>query len=188
MLDIYVDGDACPVKGEVERVADRHGLTVYIVTNGGVRPSANPKVRHVIVTEGADAADDWIAEHIQPFDIAITADIPLGNDQAGEGSLARPARRDNPRLSRSRLLPRETPKAVGNSRADWMFLVPEPGANGALRRLVHHCHFPACQLRKLLRDCAAGVVYRRRHLTQPTFCMQGRACRQALIRLPQDRP
>ena len=79
MLDIYVDGDACPVKAEVERVADRHGLTVTIVTNGGVRPSANPRIRHVIVTAGADAADDWIAEHIQPFDIAITADIPLAS-------------------------------------------------------------------------------------------------------------
>lgn len=79
MLDIYVDGDACPVKAEVERVADRHGLTVYIVTNGGVRPSANPRTRHVIVTAGADAADDWIAERIQPFDIAITADIPLAS-------------------------------------------------------------------------------------------------------------
>jgi uncharacterized protein YaiI (UPF0178 family) len=79
LLDIYVDGDACPVKAEVERVADRHGLTVYIVTNGGVRPSANPRIRHVIVTAGADVADDWIAEHIQPFDIAITADIPLAS-------------------------------------------------------------------------------------------------------------
>jgi uncharacterized protein YaiI (UPF0178 family) len=79
LLDIFVDGDACPVKAEVERVADRHGLTVYIVTNGGVRPSANPRVHHVIVTAGADAADDWIAERIQPFDIAITADIPLAS-------------------------------------------------------------------------------------------------------------
>lgn len=79
MLDVFVDGDACPVKGEVERVADRHGLIVYMVTNGGVRPSANPRIRHVIVAAGADAADDWIAEHIQPFDIAITADIPLAS-------------------------------------------------------------------------------------------------------------
>jgi len=79
LLDIFVDGDACPVKAEVERVADRHGLTVYIVTNGGVRPSANPRIRHVIVTAGADVADDWIAERIQPFDIAITADIPLAS-------------------------------------------------------------------------------------------------------------
>jgi uncharacterized protein len=79
LLEIFVDGDACPVKSEVERVADRHGLIVHIVTNGGVRPSANPRIRHVIVTEGADAADNWIAERIQPFDIAITADIPLAS-------------------------------------------------------------------------------------------------------------
>ena len=77
MLDIFVDGDACPVKAEVERVATRHQLTVYLVSNGGLRPSANPLFRHVTVNEGADAADDWIAERIAQGDIAITADIPL---------------------------------------------------------------------------------------------------------------
>jgi len=77
MLDIFVDGDACPVKAEVERVAARHGLGVTIVSNGGLRPSANPLLRHVTVTEGADAADDWIVDHIGAGDIAITADIPL---------------------------------------------------------------------------------------------------------------
>lgn len=79
MLDIFVDADACPVKQEVERVADRHGLTVYIVSNGGIRPSAHPRFHHVTVTEGADAADDWIAEHIAMFDIAVTADVPLAS-------------------------------------------------------------------------------------------------------------
>ena len=79
MLEIFVDADACPVKAEVERVADRYGLIVHIVTNGGIRPSANPRVRHVIVPEGADAADDWIAEHIGDADLAITADIPLAS-------------------------------------------------------------------------------------------------------------
>ena len=77
MTAIFVDGDACPVKAEVERVAARHFLVVTIVSNGGLRPSANPLLRHVTVAEGADAADDWIAEHIGPKDIAITADIPL---------------------------------------------------------------------------------------------------------------
>jgi len=77
VLDIFVDGDACPVKAEVERVATRHQLTVYLVSNGGLRPSANPLFRHVTVNEGADAADDWIAERIAQGDIAITADIPL---------------------------------------------------------------------------------------------------------------
>ena len=77
MVAIYVDGDACPVKAEVERVASRHGLAVTIVSNGGLRPSANPLLRHVTVAEGADAADDWIAGHIAAGDIAVTADIPL---------------------------------------------------------------------------------------------------------------
>ena len=77
MVEIYVDGDACPVKAEVERVATRHGLTVHLVSNGGLRPSSNPLLRHVTVTAGADAADNWIAEHIAANDIAITADIPL---------------------------------------------------------------------------------------------------------------
>ena len=62
MLQIFVDADACPVKAEVERVAARHGLTVHVVSNGGIRPSTNPLVHTVIVAEGADAADDWIAE------------------------------------------------------------------------------------------------------------------------------
>lgn len=79
MLRIFVDADACPVKPEIERVADRHGLPVYIVSNGGIRPSANPRIQTVVVTDGPDAADDWIAERIDALDIAITADIPLAS-------------------------------------------------------------------------------------------------------------
>ena len=85
-MQIYVDGDACPVKAEVEKVAARHGLAVTIVSNGGLRPSANPLLRHVTVAEGADAADDWIVEHISAGDIAITADIPLASRCLGKGS------------------------------------------------------------------------------------------------------
>ena len=77
MLAIFVDGDACPVKAEVEKVAVRHGLAVTIVSNGGLRPSANPLMRHVTVAEGADAADVWIVNEISAGDICITADIPL---------------------------------------------------------------------------------------------------------------
>ncbi len=79
MTAIFVDGDACPVKAEIEKVATRHGLAVTIVSNGGLRPSANPLIRHVMVPDGPDAADDWIAEHIGPKDIAVTADIPLAS-------------------------------------------------------------------------------------------------------------
>ena len=78
-MEIYVDGDACPVKAEVERVATRHSLIVHIVSNSGMRPNPNPLIRQMVVPEGADVADDWIAEHIGPTDIAITADIPLAS-------------------------------------------------------------------------------------------------------------
>ena len=74
---IYVDADACPVKDETERVAQRHRLKIFMVSDGGVRPSQNPLIEIVIVTQGADAADDWIAEHIQKADICVTNDIPL---------------------------------------------------------------------------------------------------------------
>ena len=86
MISIYVDGDACPVKAEVEKVAARHGLAVTIVSNGGLRPSANPMLRHVTVADGADAADDWIVEHIADGDIAITADIPLASRCLDKGA------------------------------------------------------------------------------------------------------
>ena len=79
MTAIFVDGDACPVKAEIEKVATRHRLPVTIVSNGGLRPSANPLVCHVMVPDGPDAADDWIAEHIGAKDIAVTADIPLAS-------------------------------------------------------------------------------------------------------------
>ena len=79
MTEIFVDADACPVKAEVERVAERHGLMVHVVSNGGIRPSQNPLVKTVIVPQGADAADDWIADRITDADICITADIPLAS-------------------------------------------------------------------------------------------------------------
>ncbi len=88
MPDIFVDADACPVKAEVERVAVRHGLTVHIVSNGGVRPSLNPLIKTVIVPQGADVADNWIADHISPYDIAITADIPLASRCLQKGAAA----------------------------------------------------------------------------------------------------
>lgn len=75
--EIYVDADACPVKDEVLRVAERHNLAVHVVSNSGMRPSRNPMVRQIVVPQTPDAADDWIAEHIAAMDICITADIPL---------------------------------------------------------------------------------------------------------------
>lgn len=77
MTAVYVDADACPVKDEAVRVAERHGVSVHLVCNGGLRPSLHPLVEVVIVPEGPDAADDWIAERAGPGDVCITGDIPL---------------------------------------------------------------------------------------------------------------
>jgi uncharacterized protein len=76
-MTIYVDADACPVKAEVERVGTRHRLRIVIVSNGGIRPSANPLVETVIVAAGPDEADKWIADRAGPGDVVITGDIPL---------------------------------------------------------------------------------------------------------------
>jgi uncharacterized protein YaiI (UPF0178 family) len=74
---IYVDADACPVKPEILKVAERHGLEVTFVANSGLRPSRDPMVKNVIVSAGFDAADDWIAERAGQGDIVVTADVPL---------------------------------------------------------------------------------------------------------------
>ena len=81
MTAIYVDGDACPVREEVYRVADRLGLMVYVVSNGSrpIRPPNRPNVQMVTVPAGADVADDWIAERITAADVCVTADIPLAS-------------------------------------------------------------------------------------------------------------
>ncbi|MBF0422436.1 MAG: YaiI/YqxD family protein [Magnetococcales bacterium] len=74
---IYVDADACPVKEETIRVAERHKRSVIMVSNQWLRLPRSPVVRLEVVKGGLDVADDWIVEHIGPRDIAITADIPL---------------------------------------------------------------------------------------------------------------
>jgi len=88
MPDIYVDGDACPVKQEILRVAERHGLMVYLVANSWTRLGERPLLKQVVVGEGLDAADDWIAERITADDLAITGDIPLAARCLARGALA----------------------------------------------------------------------------------------------------
>ncbi len=75
---IFVDGDACPVKKEIVRVAERHGLSVLLVANAWIH-LPHPLVEMVVVSEGPDEADNWIAENIAAGDICITADIPLAS-------------------------------------------------------------------------------------------------------------
>ena len=74
---IYVDADACPVKAEVEQVATRLKVSVKMVCNGGIRPSANPLIELVVVDAGPDLADMWIADRATSGDVVITTDIPL---------------------------------------------------------------------------------------------------------------
>ena len=74
---IFVDADACPVKAEILKVAERHGLAVTFVANSGLRPSRDPMVRNVVVSASFDAADDWIADNAQAGDVVVTADVPL---------------------------------------------------------------------------------------------------------------
>ncbi|XXK31864.1 YaiI/YqxD family protein [Rhodobacteraceae bacterium nBUS_24] len=77
MTALYIDADACPVKSEAERVASRHQVKMYVVSNGGLRPSQNPLVETIIVPDGPDVADIWIAERAGQGDVVITGDIPL---------------------------------------------------------------------------------------------------------------
>lgn len=77
MSALYIDADACPVKAEAERVASRHKVTMFVVSNGGLRPSQNPLVQNIIVDAGPDVADMWIADRCGPGDVVVTGDIPL---------------------------------------------------------------------------------------------------------------
>lgn len=85
---IYIDADACPVKEETLRVAHRHKLRVVLVSDGGIRPNPHPLVEVVVVTQGADAADDWIVEKVDVGDICITGDIPLADRCLKKGARA----------------------------------------------------------------------------------------------------
>jgi uncharacterized protein len=76
---IYVDADACPVKEEIRRVAERHGIVVHLVSNRGFRTSDHPLVKNVLVGDAFDAADNWIVEHLQAGDIVVTGDIQLAD-------------------------------------------------------------------------------------------------------------
>ena len=75
MLHVYIDADACPVKEETYRVATRYGLAVTLVANSSMRTPEN--IELVVVGEGLDVADDWIAEHVESGDLVVTSDVLL---------------------------------------------------------------------------------------------------------------
>lgn len=79
MPRILVDADACPVKDEIYRVAYRHEVAVTIVSNSPIRVPAHQLIDRIVVSDGFDAADDWIAEKAAADAIVITADILLAD-------------------------------------------------------------------------------------------------------------
>lgn len=87
---LFIDGDACPVRDEVYRVADRLGLPVFVVSNGSrpIRPSGRAQVTMITVEAGPDVADDWIAERMTKADVCITNDIPLASRCLAKGGRA----------------------------------------------------------------------------------------------------
>ena len=88
MTSVYVDADACPVKDEIYRVADRYRLPVLVVSNSWIRTPRDPRVTLVVVDAGPDVADDWIAERAGLGDVVITADIPLADRALKAGAQA----------------------------------------------------------------------------------------------------
>jgi hypothetical protein len=88
MTVLYIDADACPVKDEVYRVAGRYGLPVFVVCNSWIRTPGGPGIRLVVVEEGPDVADDWIAARATTGDIVVTADIPLAQRALAGGAQA----------------------------------------------------------------------------------------------------
>jgi uncharacterized protein YaiI (UPF0178 family) len=85
-LQIFVDADACPVKEEAAKVAARHKLVIHYVSNSHMRLPFGDNVKRVVVSDGADAADDWIAEQCAAGDIVVTADIPLASRAIKKGA------------------------------------------------------------------------------------------------------
>ena len=78
-IEVFIDADACPVKDEVYRVAQRYGLKTWVVSNSFMMVPTSPAIERVIVDAGPDVADDWIAERATPGAIVITNDIPLAD-------------------------------------------------------------------------------------------------------------
>lgn len=87
-IEIYVDGDACPVKDEVYRVAARYRLKTWVVAGSFLTVPVSPLIERVIVEAGPDAADDWIAERVKARDIVVTNDIPLAERALRAGGQA----------------------------------------------------------------------------------------------------
>ena len=87
-IEIFIDADACPVKDETYKVAQRYGLKTWVVSNAFIQIPQSPLVARVIVDAGPDVADDWIAERAGAGDIVVTSDIPLADRVLKSGAQA----------------------------------------------------------------------------------------------------
>src|ERR1044072_6116566 len=87
-IAVYVDADACPVKQEEYRVAERHALKVFVVSNTPIAIPRHPLVERVVVAAGMEAADDWIAQRAAKGAIVVTQDIPLAARAVKAGAAA----------------------------------------------------------------------------------------------------
>ena len=87
-IEIFIDADACPVKEEVYRVAQRYGLKTHVVANAYIRVPVHRLFERVVVEAGPDVADDWIAGHAREGDVVITSDIPLAERVLKAGAAA----------------------------------------------------------------------------------------------------
>jgi uncharacterized protein YaiI (UPF0178 family) len=87
-IAIYVDADACPVKQEVYRVAERHGIKVFVVSNSPIAVPRDPSIERVVVSAGMDKADDFIAERSRKGAVVITADVPRAARAVKAGAVA----------------------------------------------------------------------------------------------------
>ena len=85
-MAIYIDGDACPVKAEVYKVAARYDLKTFVVADAAIFVPTSPLIEMVVVKRGFDAADDWIAENSGVGDVVITSDIPLAERCLAKGA------------------------------------------------------------------------------------------------------
>ena len=117
MIEIFIDADACPVKDEVYAVAARLGLAVVVVANQRIHVPREGGVEMVVVADGPDAADDWIADEIRSGDIVITADIPLASRclEKGAHALGTHGREFSPDSIGSALATRELKASIRES-------------------------------------------------------------------------
>jgi len=88
MITVYIDADACPVKDETYKVAERYKLMTFVVSNSFIQIPKSPLIARMIVDDGPDVADDWIAGQVAAGDAVITNDIPLASRVLAKGAHA----------------------------------------------------------------------------------------------------